>query len=562
LLTNGLLWVGAGGRRGSRWHGRANLDHPNIVPIHEVAEYNGQLCFSMKLVEGRSLTGFHGSPREPARLLALVARAVHYAHQHGIIHRDLKPGNILLDDEGQPYVTDFGLAKRLQSDSKLTQTGAIMGTPAYMPPEQASGKKGEVTTLADVYNLGAVLYELLTGRPPFRAETPFDTLKQVTEQQPESPRKVNPQVDRDLETICLKCLEKEPQQRYASAAELADDLERWQRGEPVSVRPPTLMRVLRQWLRQSFGAAGWTVPVGLANGLLLSAAVWLTLIQPVFWTAAESYHTLTGTRPPWLAVSWVSPWWLSSSGGLIIWLVILTQGAAGLLVAWLVRPSNRQADIAAGLVAGLIAAVTLFTLSLGWWTVLVKTAWDPQRQQDIRWLSQAAWDEGEPAAPARSTTQARERLLVKYPQLKDVPAEQRDRVLHEKIACDLATGIPIGIWFGMLFSVVLPGTGSVFTTMAAGPLLRRHGRTWKVLPGYLELSIPLIVLNFSLLPPLMVLLFNQVNVRLDIPLWYFAIIIGVTALTITAVQSHWRWPIRLVAHTAWILALLCSGLGL
>jgi hypothetical protein len=317
--------------------------------------------------------------------------------------------------------------------------------------------------------------------------------------------------------------------------------------------------VLRQWLRQSFGAAGWTVPVGLANGLVLSAAVWLVLIQPVFREAAESYHTLTGTRPSWL-LSWVSPWWLSSAGGLITWLVILAQGATGLFVAWLVRPANRQADIAAGLVAGLIAAVTLFTLSFGWWTVLVKTVsiWHPQSRQDLWWLSQAAWDEGEPAASARSTTQARERILMKYPQLKGVPAKQRGRVLFDKIACDLASGIPIGIWFGMLFPVVLPGVGSVFTTMAAGPLLRRHGRTWKVLPGYLELSIPLIVLYFMLFPLLLVLLLN--NTRLDLPLWYFPIIIGLTALTITAVQSHWRWPIRLVAHTAWILALLSSGL--
>jgi serine/threonine-protein kinase len=225
----------------------ANLDHPNIVPIYEVGEHEGQQYFSMKLIEGQSLAAALGAargptmaPRATAKLVATIARAVHHAHQRGVIHRDLKPGNILLDEHGEPHVTDFGLAKRVEGDSKLTRSGAIVGTPSYMAPEQARGQKG-LSVAADVYSLGAILYELLTGRPPFQEVTPLDTVLQVLEKEPEPPRRLNPSLPRDLETICLKCLEKDPHLRYDSATALADDLDRWLNGDLIVARPHNWM---------------------------------------------------------------------------------------------------------------------------------------------------------------------------------------------------------------------------------------------------------------------------------------------------------------------------------
>jgi predicted Ser/Thr protein kinase len=218
----------------------ANLDHSNVVPIYEVGEFDGQHYFSMKLIEGGSLADlgprFIDHPQSSAQLLAIIARAVHYVHQRGILHRDLKPANILLDALSQPFVTDFGLARPIGGRSDLTQSGAILGTPSFMAPEQAAGRKEMVTTATDVYGLGAILYALLTGRPPFQADTPAEVLRHVVEQKPVSPRLIRSGIETELETICLHCLKKEPRERYGSAESVAQELERWLVGAPIRAR--------------------------------------------------------------------------------------------------------------------------------------------------------------------------------------------------------------------------------------------------------------------------------------------------------------------------------------
>jgi tRNA A-37 threonylcarbamoyl transferase component Bud32/tetratricopeptide (TPR) repeat protein len=258
----------------------AQLDHAGIVRIYEVGEQDGQHFFSMSYVAGGSLAAAVKDgplpPREAAALVRKVAEAVAYAHDRGIIHRDLKPANILLDEGGQPQVTDFGLAKRLAVDSQLTGTGQVMGTPGYMPPEQAEGSQ-QVGPASDVYALGAILYCLLTGRPPFQAASVMDTLRQVLEQEPAAPRLLNPVVDRDLETICLKCLEKQAGKRYASARALADDLDRYLAGEPILARPVGGAERLGRWCRRNPRTAATVAAVSLLLLLVSIGSTWAAL---------------------------------------------------------------------------------------------------------------------------------------------------------------------------------------------------------------------------------------------------------------------------------------------
>jgi serine/threonine protein kinase/Tfp pilus assembly protein PilF len=233
----------------------ASLNHPCIVPIYEVGERDGACYFSMGLVEGGQLDAVakHEAmpPRRAAKLIAKVARTVHYAHEHGILHRDIKPGNILLDAKGEPHLTDFGLARLVESESSVTHTLEVLGTPSYMAPEQAVGNNAAVSSGTDVYGLGAVLYQLLTDHPPFAGGTTYDTIKLLLDTEPRQPRLLNPKVDRDLATICLKCLEKNPQRRYSSALALAEDLERWLKHEPIRARRTGPFTRGRKWLRRN-----------------------------------------------------------------------------------------------------------------------------------------------------------------------------------------------------------------------------------------------------------------------------------------------------------------------
>jgi serine/threonine protein kinase/Tfp pilus assembly protein PilF len=232
----------------------ANLDHPFIVPIHEVGERDGCCYFSMNFIEGGQLDEVvRGAPmsiRQAAELIAKVARTVHYAHEHGILHRDIKPGNILLDAKGEPHLTDFGLARLVEAESTVTRTLDVMGTPSYMAPEQAAGNNASVGKATDVYGLGAVFYELLTGHPPFAGGTTFEIVRLVLDTEPRQPRLINPQVDRDLSMICLKCLEKDPQRRYSSALALAEDLEHWLKHEPILAKRSGFFTHSRKWVRR------------------------------------------------------------------------------------------------------------------------------------------------------------------------------------------------------------------------------------------------------------------------------------------------------------------------
>jgi tRNA A-37 threonylcarbamoyl transferase component Bud32 len=514
----------------------AGLDHPNIVPIYEVGEHNGQPYFSMKLIEGdslsRHLAALQADPRAAARLLAQVARAVHHAHQRGLIHRDLKPGNILLDADGRPHVTDFGLAKRTEGDTHLTQSGAIVGTPSYMAPEQAAGRKG-LTTAVDVYALGAILYECLTGRPPFQGETALDTLLQVLEQEPVPPRAVNRRADRDLELVCLKCLAKDPKLRYGSSEALAQDLEHWLAGEPLTVRPPSLPTLLRLWLRQHFGAAGWLAVIGLVWGLLVGAAWWLTVIQPALVPSAPSYAHLPHLHPPWLGIAWPIPPWV---GGVVSALSGLAGLSVGLATVWLVRPKDRSGDLAAGLITGLVGGVTAFVLCGGWLGVM-QTAVFPT-DEDVRLVSAAAWDDG---------PESREKLLERYPDLRQIAPAWRGSMFAGKIHTDLMGGVPLGIWLGAASILGYLAIVGVCEALAAGVVVRRHGRRPIVLLFYAELALPAVALVGLGMRVVVLLSLQNFEVVLLAPPIFACMV-----LAVVAALRRWHWLVRLGLQAAWV----------
>ncbi len=237
---------------------RLRLNHRNIVPVYEVGEHNRRLFFSMQYIQGETMsTLLLAGPlnsRLTARILSTVARAIHYAHEQGVLHRDLKPSNILIDVNGDPHIMDFGLARRVSATESLTKTGAVLGTPSYMSPEQAVGTRGEVGPASDVYAMGSILYHALTGRPPFQARSAVDVVLMVLEQEPIPPRLVNPRAQRDLCMVALRCLQKPQDLRYQTAADFADDLDAYLADEPVAARSGRITQIVSRWFRETHNA--------------------------------------------------------------------------------------------------------------------------------------------------------------------------------------------------------------------------------------------------------------------------------------------------------------------
>jgi hypothetical protein len=340
----------------------ASLHHPNIVRIYEVSEVDGCPYLSMEYIEGLSMSQRLAAGPLPskvaARYVATLARAVQHAHDHNILHRDLKPSNVLLDAEDRPLVTDFGLAKRLNADDGQTRSGAVLGTPSYMSPEQVGGRK-DLTPAVDVYGLGAVLYELLTGRPPFRAETPLDTILQVLERDPAPPRPLNANVDRDLETICFKCLEKATQRRYASARALAEDLDRYLAGDPITAKSLNLVGRMASLLERS----QYDVQFQAYGNTLLGFAVVMFLTEAARFTA---YRT----------------------GQSLLTVLVLEAVRVGLLLGLLLRfrPSGLRPTSAAERLMWTVwigYVLTLYVLGLAYWIRIGLGWWTSEQELQL-----------------------------------------------------------------------------------------------------------------------------------------------------------------------------------
>lgn len=353
----------------------ANLDHSHIVPIYEVGEHEGQHYFSMKLIEGGNLSQAKNNrpsnetPKQQhqwaASMVEKIARAVHHAHLRGILHRDLKPGNILLDCAGEPHVSDFGLARKVDGNSDLTNTGAIVGTPAYMAPEQARCEKG-LSPAVDVYSLGAILYELLTGQPPFRAASAMETILAVLDKEPASPRMLNPKVPAELEAICLKCLEKQPIKRYCSALDLSNDLSLFLGGEPVKARPPSFASLLNVWYGQQIRQSGVAFLIALL--LCLPGVLGLCVTTEFVITEATTGQTIYPSLS-FRALGYSFQGKGYPFSGLLHLFIKLTSlfwlGAVGGICTAILKPVSRMETLAIGFACGcamMLAVISLATI--------------------------------------------------------------------------------------------------------------------------------------------------------------------------------------------------------
>ncbi len=464
----------------------ARLDHPNIVPIFEVGEVDNKHFYTMKLIDGSSLSerleDYQPDNRLAAQLMIDIARAVHHAHERGVLHRDLKPANVLIDDDGNPLITDLGLAKQMDDESGLTQTGLVMGSPGFMAPEQAAGKT-DVTTGVDIYALGAMLYWLIAGRPPFVGDTHLDVILKTINERPESVRSIRADADRDLNLICLKALEKKPEDRYPSAAAFADDLQAWLDGNPLSVKPPTAYELTRLWIRKNMRTVTAASLAGALCGLAVGFIVLMLIVDGTIGSAKAAQSQLGESSTAWIVryFSWVDAvpdWIIRTLPPFIVWISV----GIGIGMIGLIKPKNREVGMVAAITAGLLAGILAYTISLGWAPMSQHAV--NRGVHDIQLISDSMWVQSD-----RERELARQALVQRYPGLDRLKSQSRGDVVYRKIIRDQTLGIPKGMWVGIGSTLCLCVLPLFFTAVFAGLIWDRGARGWQFFGKSIELGI-------------------------------------------------------------------------
>ena len=535
----------------------ANLDHSGIVPIYDIGEHDGRHFFSMKFIEGGSLADalpeLRKKPKKMVKLIADVARAVHHAHQRGILHRDLKPANILLDDAGNPLVSDLGLAKQIQSDSNITNTGAVVGTPAYMPPEQAAAKK-EITTAADIYSIGAVLYEALTERPPHKADSPMQTLMLVMDGDVTPPREIDRSIHRNLELICMKCLESDPNMRYSSAAALAEDLENWLDGKPVSVRPPSMASsvasAMMSNVRSAFGAGA----IGIAAGLVLSMCMGegVTRSEFVENSPTKIYEALPGEIPLGRHFIHLNETYDRDDEWVFLGILACMFGV-GIGVTALTRPKPGAETLAMGLVAAMFMTITTFAMQMA--PMGVGGSMLDTVLPRLESLSQISF-----GSKAQSI-EARQALEREFPELASISESDRARVLAYRIFYDGFLSFPIAILLGFfvasLFSVFPSVIGTIFSTK----LLAELGKLRRIVIPYMEFMTYVYAFLMCAFVFFLMNAGERVGGQTGAPpiggQAVTLLILGGVSVALYRRMLHWKWRVGL-----FVLMLVCAVLVL
>ena len=521
----------------------ANLDHPGIVPIYEIGQHVGQHFFSMKLLEGGALASQLDTLRSDTRgvvaLVAKIARAVHYAHQRGILHRDLKPANILLDDDQQPVVTDLGLAKDVGSQSDLTRTGAVVGTPSYMSPEQASGEK-DITTATDIYSLGAILYEALTGRPPHVGESPVATIMQVINESPKPPRELDRNVHASLDLICMKCLQKDPSHRYASAGALADDLENWLAGRAVSARRPSMTTVVTELFNDYLQSAIGAALIGAVAGFLfgLGLLTWSHPLPEFGNQAFSAYEAITGVSyDPWLFRFLM---WYRVPGTILGFIVLVFIGP---IVQFLVRPRSKEQAYALGGVAGLMMTLSFFAVCMGLFSLAMSI---------VPTIGLTAEIQKRLTLPDDAAS--RDKSDGDYSLLLDAPPAEQEELFKQLLMLSSMSSLATGIWGGLITSAVI-----CLTTCIGGTIYAN--RRYREGDSFFSMIIPsaLVGMFLFLLAASITILDISLRFRITFyesiaqPINFRIIVYTVLTLPLIAEFGKWWWPIRWAIHlAAWI----------